>query len=316
MSESQQSLSPNSDDDGLYLRELLGVIWEGKWLIGGITFVSTAIAVVVALVLPNIYRADALLAPNEQDGAAGLSSLAAQYGGLASLAGIDIGSGSNDKTASGLEILKSRKFITEFIERHEILVPLMAAKGWDSETGELVIDSDDYDLVAGKWIRDVRPPKKTIPSLQEAYEEFMDIFTVSQDKKTNFVTVSIEHYSPMIAKEWVDWLVDDLNSTIMLQEIAEAEQAIEYLNEQIDNTSLAQMQNVFFSLIEEQTKTVMLAKVSNEYLLKTLDPAMVPEKKAKPNRALIVVISTMMGFFLVAIGVLFRSPPNRRKQGT
>jgi uncharacterized protein involved in exopolysaccharide biosynthesis len=255
--------------------------------------------------LPNIYRAEALLAPNDQDNAGGLSALAAQYGGLASLAGINLGGGSANRIVLGLEVLRSRKFISEFIERHDILVPLMAAKDWNSESGELEIDSDDYDVAAKKWIREVSPPKKTIPSMQEAHEEFMDILSVSQDKTSGFVRLAVEHYSPTVAKQWVDWLVEDINSTIMEQDVAEAQQAIEYLNEQIQSTSLAELQSVFFELIEEQTKTVMLAKVSDEYLLRTLDPAVVPEKKSYPKRPLIVILSTFLGFFLAAAVVLF-----------
>jgi len=64
---------------------------------------------------------------------------------------------------------------------------------------------------------------------------------------------------------------------------------------------------VFFRLIEEQTKTVMLAKVSSEYLLKTLDPSIAPEKKAKPKRALIAVLGTLLGGFLGVVIVLVRS---------
>ena len=161
------------------------------------------------------------------------------------------------------------------------LVPLVAADGWDAESGEVLIDPGDYDVSGKKWIRSIRPPKKTVPSLQEAYEEFMDILSVSQDKKSGFVTVAVDHYSPVVARDWVSWLVNDLNTTIMRQDVAEAEQAIEYLNKQIENTSLAALQGVFFSLIEEQTKTVMLASVSKEYVFKTIDPAFVPEEKLK-----------------------------------
>jgi len=305
VTESQQTLPPAPHDEGLDLRELLRVVWAGKWVIGGVTFAATVTAVIVVLILPNIYRAEALLAPNQEQGAGGLSALAAQYGGLASLAGINLGGGSSDKTDVGLEILKSRKFISDFIQHHEILVPLMAAKGWDLETGELRIDSGIYDVSAKKWVRKVRPPRKTIPSLQEAYKEFNEeFFSVSQDKTTGFVTLAVEHYSPTIAKQWVDWLVQDINATVMRQEVDEAEQAIEYLNKQIMATSLADLQNVFFRLIEEQTKTVMLANVSKEYLLKTLDPAVAPEKKAKPMRALIVLLSAILSGFLALLVVL------------
>jgi len=291
------------------------VLWAGKWLISGITFAAAVISVVVALMLPNIYRAEALLAPNDQEGAGGLSALAAQYGGLASLAGINLGGGSADKTALGLEILKSRKFISDFIERHDILVPLMAAEDWDAESGELEIDADAYDLSAQKWIRNVSPPKKTTPSMQEAYEVFIGILSVSKDKKSGLVRVAVEHYSPTIAKQWVDWLVEDINSTIMQQDVAEAEEAINYLKSQVAKTSLADLQNVFFRLIEEQTKTVMLAKVSDEYSFKTLDPAVAPELKAKPKRSLMVVLATMLGGFFGVVIQLIRPKKTTSREG-
>lgn len=304
MNESKPTLPSARYDDAIDLREIFRMLWVGKWLIGGITFAGASIAVIVTLTLPDIYRSDALLAPNNQERGGGLSALAAQYGGLASLAGINLNGGQADKTALGLEILKSRKFISEYIERHDILVPLMAARGWDTESGELIIDPDDYDADAGQWIRNVSPPRKNTPSLQEAYEEFMDILSVSQNKKSGFVIVSIEHHSPKVAKQWVDWLIEDLNASTMRQDVAEAEQAIEYLNEQIEMTSLADLQSVFFNLIEEQTKTVMLAKVTKEYLLKTLDPAVVPEKKIKPKRALLVILSTFLAFLFALVLVL------------
>ena len=306
MNESQQTQPRVPYDDEMDLRELFRVLWAGKWLIVGITSAVTVIAIIVALILPNISRAEALLAPKDQDGGS-LSALAAQYGGLASLAGISFGGGAVDKTALGLEILVSRKFIAEFIERHDILVPLIAAKEWDSATGDLIIDPDEYDAESKQWVRKVSPPKKTIPSMQEAYEEFREILSVNQDRESGFVTVAVEFCSPTIAKQWVDWLIDDLNSSIMRQDVAEAEQAINYLNEQIESTSLAALQNVFFSLIEEQTKTVMLAKVTDEYLLKTLDPAVAPEQEIKPRRMLVTALGGIFGFligvFLSLLGI-------------
>lgn len=316
MNDLPQTPPPVTYDDEIDLRDVFRVLWAGKWLIGGVTIAVTFVAVIVALIAPNIYRAEALLAPNDREGVSGLSATAARYGGLASLAGINLNSGSADKTALGLEILKSRKFVSEFIKGHDILVPLMAAKGWNAASRELIIDSDDYDMTAKSWVRDVRPPKKAVPSSQEAYEAFMKALSVSQDKNTGFVTVAIQHYSPDVAKQWVDWLIDDLNSSIMRQEVAEAEQAIEYLEKQIETTSLAGLQNVFFSLIEEQTKTVMLANVTREYLLKTLDPAVTPEKKYRPKRATFAILGFLLGGILGVTAALLRTTiaPQRNSQ--
>jgi len=295
MSESNNKLTPAQFDDGIDLRKLIQVLWAGKWLIGGITAAAATIAVIAALMLPNIYRAEALLAPNEGNGADGFSALGSQYSNLVSLAGIDIGRGIADQTTLGLEILKSRKFITEFVERHDILVPLLASEGWDSTTGELRVDSKVFDVESRKWVRNALPGRSATPSQQEAYEAFRELLSVEQDSKTGFVSVAMEHYSPGHAKQWVDWLIEDLNSSMMHQDVADAEQAIEFLNEQIHSTSLADLQSVFFSLIEEQMKTVMLAKASQEYVLRTIDPAVIPEEKAKPRRSLMVVLAAFLG---------------------
>lgn len=307
MAETKTTLPRPHYDDEIDLQELLHVLLSGKWLIGGSTFAATVVAVIVAFVLPNIYRAEAVLAPNEDESTGGLSALAAQYGGLASLAGINLGGKTSDKTALGLEILKSRKFISDFIQRHDILVPLMAAKGVDLETGELKIDSNIYDESTKKWVRAAWPPRDTIPSLQEAYEQFSERnLSITQDTLTGFVTIAVEHYSPFIAKQWVDWLVEDINFVIMTQDVAKAEQAIDYLNKQIQATSLAELESIFFDLIEEQMKTVILAKVSPEYLFITIDPAIVPERKAKPSRILILVLGTLLGAISSTLFIIFR----------
>ena len=304
MDGSQKSQSRVSDRAEIDIRALFGVLWRGKWWIVSITAAVIVIAVVLALRLPDIYRAEALLAPNDRSNGGRLSALAAQYGGLASLAGLTIGDNSGNKTAMGLKILESRQFIAEFVERRDILVPLMAAKGWDRATDQLEIDASSYDTQANKWIRKVPPPRQAVPSSQEAFQRMKALLTVSQDTKSGFVTIAVEHYSPTIAKQWVDWLVEDLNTSFMRDEVAEAEQAIAYLQQQIESTSVSDLQNVFYELIEEQTKTMMLAEVTDEYLLRTLDPAVVPETKTRPMRSILVIFAAFLGFFLAVAVVL------------
>ena len=133
------------------------------------------------------------------------------------------------------------------------------------------------------------------------------------DKKSGLATVAVEYYSPQMAKQWVDWLVADLNQTMKERDLVEAERNISYLKEQLAKTSVADMQTVFYKLIEEQTKTQMLAEVNQEYVFKTLDPAVVPEEKAKPKRALMVVLGGILGGMLGTMLVLLRYAL-RRKQ--
>ena len=307
-------LTPNNDqfrpnsypEDEIELKELFIVLWAGKWLISAVTSLAAVVSIMVALSLPNIYTASALLSPAESSGG-GLSGLMKQYGGLASLAGVSLPGGEESSRAQlGMQLMKSRAFIGDFVERHDILPELMAIESWDAGSGDFVFDPESYDVASKTWVREVDFPKKPMPSLLEAHEEFMNILGVYEDKKTGYVTVSVDHQSPIVAAQWVSWLVEDVNAAVKAQDVAEAEKSIKYLKQQVANTSLADLQAMFFELIQSQTETVMLAEVRPEYVFKTIDPAVVPEEKSKPSRALICVLVTFLGGILGVVIVLLQ----------
>ena len=306
MSDVHTGYSQAPADDEIDLKELFMVLWSGKWLIAAITGLAAVTSVVIALMLPNIYTANALLAPADQSGG-GMSALMQQYGGLASLAGVSLSGGEEGSRAQlGMQLMKSRAFIGNFVERRDILPELMAVKAWDAGSGQIVFDSETYDGASKTWVREVEPPRQPAPSSQEAHKAFSAILGVSQDKQTGYVTVSVEHQSPVVAAQWVNWLVEDVNAAVKAQDVTEAEKSIEYLREQVTNTSLADLQAVFFDLIQSQTETVMLAEVRQEYVFKTIDPAVAPEEKSKPSRALICVLGTLLGGMFGVVIVLIR----------
>ena len=294
-------------DDEIDLRELWDALWQGKLQIVAITSVFAVISVIIALMLPNIYRSEALLAPAAESQGGGLSALAGQFGGLASIAGINLSDGATDPTTVAIETLKSRRFIKTFIDNHQLLVPLMATDGWDDTNNTLEVDNDIYDVENKQWVRDVSAPLKPKPSDIEAYELFIEnVLSVSQDKKTGLVSIGIEFYSPYVAKQWVDWLVTELNNYMRDKDLNNAERTINYLTKQLNSTSIADMQTIFYQLIEEQTKIIMLANVRQDYVLEVIDPAVAPEEEAKPKRAMICVLVTLLGGMLSVIFVLIR----------
>ena len=307
MSEYSQSPSNQSlsHEDEIDLREHIKVLWKGKLWIIGTTFIAAVISVAIALSLPNIYRAEALLQADEGLGA--LSSLANQYGNLASLAGVPLPDvTASDKKAIGIATLQSRQFLTNFMGRHNIIPELMAISAYNVNTGELSYDPTIFDPETRIWTRDVAPPLQKKPSSQEAFLYMTEILGVTEDNQTGFVTVSIEHLSPLIAYEWVTWLVDDLNREMLLEATVEAQQLIDYLTNQLENTQVVALEQVFYALIEEQTKTLMLANSRAEYLFKTIDPAITPEIKSGPSRTLIFTLGTLLGGMLGVLWVLIR----------
>ena len=294
-------------EDEIDLRELFSVIWQGKWLIIAITAVFAIGSVIFAIKQPNIYKSEALLAPADaEQGGGGLAALTGQFGGLASMAGINLSGGGSDKTQLAIEVLKSRQFTSDFIQRHDILADVMAAKSWDMANDKVIYDAGDYLVDTKEWIREVNPPFKSQPSMQEAYKEFSKIIAVNEDKETGMVTISVEHVSPSLAQQWVTWLVKDINKVMKERDVTEALRSTEFLNNQILLTNIADIRSMLYKLVEEQAKTIMFAEVRDEYVFKTIDPALKPEEKAKPKRALIVVLGTMLGGMLGVFFVLIR----------
>lgn len=299
---------PMSSPDEIDLREVFSELWRGKWLVLSSVLLFTTFAVAAALFMPNVYRSEALLAPVAEEQSGGLSALASQFGGLASLAGVNLrgkGAGS-DKAQMAIEVLKSRQFASEFIQQHDILAELMAAKTWEKLEDKLVYDEDDYLVETKTWIRKVKPPFTPKPSMQEAFKKFTKIFAVETDKQTGMVTISVEHISPNIAQQWVTWLVHDINTVMKERDVAEANRSREFLNKQIALTNVADIKSVLYKLVEEQTKTIMFAEVRDEYVFKTVDPAIAPEFKVKPKRLLIVALGLFLGLCLGCMIVLVR----------
>ncbi len=302
---SPDMLQASNQDDEIDLKELFGAIWQGKWLIILITSLFAVASIFYALSLPNIYKSEVLLAPADSSQQGGLGSLG-QLGGLASLAGVSLGGGQTDKTSLALEILKSREFFANFVTKYQILPDLMAIERFEPSTTKVVYNKELYLESENKWIRDVEPPKKPEPSLQEAKKEFQSILSIATDKDTGMVTLSIEHQSPYVARDWVEWLANEINLVMKNRDKQEAETSISYLQSQIAQTNVVEQKTLLFQLIEEQAKTLMFAEVRDEYIFKTIDPALVPEVKAKPKRALLVVLGIMLGGLISIFAVLVK----------
>ncbi|AXS82525.1 Wzz/FepE/Etk N-terminal domain-containing protein [Marinobacter sp. Arc7-DN-1] len=298
-------LNPQQQDDEIDLRELFATLWAGKWLIIAVTFLFAAGGVAYALYKPNIYQASVLLAPaNEENGMGGISG---QLGGLASLAGINIGGGSSNQTVIAKEVLRSRAFLADFIDRHNLAVPLMAVEGWSIKQSDWQYNREVYNPETGQWLPDEngKSQQPTDWDLVKAFKQ--NHLSISENKENGMVTFSVKSLSPPAAQQWAQWLVEDINEHMRRQDVAEAEARINYLENKLTDTNIAGMQQVFYQLIESETRTVMLANAQQEYVFKTIDPAVVPQEKSEPKRALIAILATMLGGMLGVFIVFIRA---------
>ena len=290
-------------DDEIDLRELFSVLWADKVKIIAITAVFAVASVIYALSVPNQYKATALLAPAQSDGG-GLSGALGQLGGLASLAGVSIGGGESSESQIAQEIMKSWSFVEGFIADNDLAVEVYAAEGWSKGSNELQINQDAYDSEGSEWLIEDDSGVVGPPSSWQLFKAFSERVAVSEDKKSGLVSVSIEYYSPQIAKQWLDLYISAINKHMQERQVKKVSNNISYLEAQIGKTSIAEMREVFYTIIEEQTKNKMVAEASPDYAFVAVSPSMVPEEKSQPKRALICILGTLLGGMLSVLLVL------------
>jgi LPS O-antigen subunit length determinant protein (WzzB/FepE family) len=291
-------------DDEIDLRELFGVLWGNKIKIIGITAVFSVVSVIYALSVPNQYKASALLAPAQQQ-SGGLSGALGQLGGLASLAGVSIGGGESSEAQVAQEIMKSWSFIEGFIADNDLAAEVYAAEGWSRESNQLKFDNDVYAVKTKTWlVKNDNIGRLGPPTSWQLFKKFSEMLAVSEDKKSGLISISIEYYSPQIAKQWLDLYILSINKHMQARQVVKVSNNIEYLEAQIEKTSITEMQEVFYTIIEEQIKSQMLAEASPDYAFVAVSPSMVPEEKSQPKRALICILGTLLGGILSVLTVL------------
>lgn len=289
-------------EENIDIKEVFQVLFANKYLIFKLSIGFILLAVVLAIFLPNIYRSTALLAP-VQDDVGGMPNLS-QYSGLANLAGISLPSEASDKSLEALERIQSFEFFSNYFLKNILLEDLMAAKRWDSETNTLLYNTSDFDPSSKKWIRDVKPPKSIKPSAQEAYEEYEDILSISQDTETGFVFISIEHLSPYIAKEWLDKIIYYIDESMRSEDKQKAIRSIDFLNNRMLDTNYAEIKEALSELLQNQTQILMLTEINDDYIFTSIDSPIVPEEESKPFRLLIIIIGTFLSLFFSSFFVL------------
>jgi len=266
-------------EDEVDLREYLRVV-AARWrYIAGFIVVCTLLAVGVALLLPRVYRATAVLAPVHDENTGDLGGVMGQLGGLASLAGLQ--SATSDPTQERIAILTSRAFTTDLVREND-LMPVLFADRWDPARGAWKESGDDA------------------PTPWDAYRKLDDLRQVSLDNKTGLVTLSIDWTDPEVAARWVRLHVDGVNRRVQADAVREAERSVAYLMGQVEKTSNVELRETLFDLVEAQTKKAMLARVRDDYAFRVIDPPVAPDRPDRPRRRVIVALA-LVGSTLVAV---------------
>ena len=238
----------------------------------------------------------------------GISGALGNYSGLVGLSGINLPPGGDEgNSAKAIQKISSLSFFENSILTNIHLPDLMAVKSWNSTINTLTYDDSIFDTNNNTWIRAFSYPQQQIPSAQESFEVFKTKhLSLSEDKKSGFITLSIKHQSPFIAKQWTELVVNEVDAFYRQKDKSDSEKAVSYLNQQISMTGLSEIKQVIAQLLQEETKKLTLIEAYQYYVFDYIDPPAVMEKKSEPKRSLTLILSALLGGMLSILFVLIR----------
>lgn len=278
----------SSNDNDITLTRIWAVVWRDKWLIVALTALSGLVAVAYALLATEWYRAEVLLVPARQDAMSGLGE---RLSGLAALAGVTAVPSDRNKSEA-IAVLQSRAFAREFIKDNNLLP-----------------DFTDGTSITGN-------PSAEPGDMRDAVRFFHEnVLRVSEDKDTGHVALGVEWTDPAAASAWANSLVARINERMRQRALKEAEANVEYLQSELESNKLVPVQQSIGRLLETELQKVMLARGSEDFSFRIVDPATPPDKRARPKRTLIVVSAVFLGGVLALLVVFARNAFSKRPAG-
>lgn len=275
----------HSDAAELTLGEIIRVLKQYRMVLAGIWTGCTLLALLAALLATPIYRAETQVAAAAEGAAAGgdLSSLLNRFSSVPGMGAIGKLS-PRDTLTETIVTLRSPSFLINFINNGN-LKPLLFAKLWDAENKAWLVDG-----------------AAEIPTDEDAYMFFREeLLSVTENKATpGIVTVAINWHDRERTAAWANALVDQLNERLRAAAISEANQTIEFLNKELETARIVEVRQAIYYMIENQINQRTLANVRDDYALKVLSEAVVPDadRYVSPNRSFMVITGFVIGFVL------------------
>ena len=296
----EKSLEDGSYKDEITLRELISVLWGGRILIFCFTTFVAIASIIISLSITNVYTSESVLVNRDKQ-----DSPMSNFSGLASLAGVDL-SAQGASLNKVMGIIESREFVKHLITFDNVLPSLMAAQSYNANTREIIFDDEIYNHETKSWVRDAPANRGVVPSYIEAHKEYSEMISMTKDRLTGHVSLKVEHVSPIFAKEFLSLVINEANNVQRNIDVDSSTKALVYLRDQLSRTPQVEIRDSISKLIENQLETQMMASIHDDYVLMTLEPPFIPERKSGPIRSLIVILSTLVGGLLSASIVLVR----------
>ncbi len=284
------------------------IIMKRRKLIGKLVLASVILTVIVSLMMKNIYGANAIITPIAKDTSGNMAaSLMSQVGGMASMFLPESASSSELQTLLKSNVLRER-VITQYN-----LLPILFPDKWDENTKNWKKGGGYNPLSLISSLAGVFRPadKKAIkkdegaPDIWDGLRRLDGMVQINNNIKDKTITIQVQFDDPVMAANIVGYFLAALNDHMRSETKRVTTTNRKYLEEQLIETADPYIRQKIYNLIAQQIETSMMAEVKENYAFKVLEPPRAPDRKIKPNRSQMVLMSLFVSLLIGAVLAVF-----------
>ncbi|MCX7769940.1 MAG: Wzz/FepE/Etk N-terminal domain-containing protein [Proteobacteria bacterium] len=252
------------NEDEIDLIEIYSILKKYRKKILLFVFAVVSLTVGISFLMTPIYEATAVLAPsNTQSNPSFMTAFASQLG---------IITPQSPELSEVVALLKSKVLQERVIKKYNLI--------------DVFFEKDD--------LKDKTEDEK----VWEALRFFEDNLKVNYKQKDNLVQVSMQFKDPKMSADIVNFLIQELKEHMSEEMKRVAKTNKMYLESQLNKTMDPFIRAKIYNLIANQIEQSMLAEAKENFSFKVIDPPKPPDKKVKPKRALMGLISLLASLII------------------
>lgn len=287
------------------------IIFERRKIIGRFVLAIVILTIIISLFMKDIYAAKAIIipiAPKEARTGSIAAGIMQQVGGLP---GVSLPESSS--TAEIVTLLKSNILREKVINQYNLL-PVLFHDQWNAKTKKWKTRAWYNPMfLISSFIRfvkhdDNRKNKNSegVPDIWDGLRALDDMVVINNNVKDKTITIAVEFDDPVIAADIVGYFIAALNDHMSSEARRVALTNRNYLEQQLYQTPDPFIKQNIYNLIAQQIETSMMAEVKENFAFKVIDPPKAPDRKIKPKRTKIVLVSFLVSLLICVLLAIFQ----------
>ncbi len=320
-------------NDEIDLKALVLVLWYGKWSLAKITMGFLVMGIVYLIFSTPLYYSNAVIIPTEDQASSPMSSIAS----IASSVGMDLGQSGATSTVDLVDYVTSRQLRTTLLEtpwvnKKDNVVSLINYWG--------IIDTSGFFFALKSGIKSVIGlERKTIEEMRlkwfENGRKILKERVIARHTGTGLIVVEVWMEDPTMAMQITNYVVESMikytkalkvkswseSKVFLAKRMDEVSVDLKQAEDQMtqfqkDNRRITDSPDLAIELVnlrrDVEIKTQLYIGLQNQYEfarmeeakdltgIVVLDPAYYPVETARPQKAMVLMVSIILGAFLSA----------------